>query len=72
MIGQQKMPCPACGNEIIFDTYMLMAGQAFSCGQCHASIGVATSSVPVVKDAMEKFEQIKAGGLKGENSSAGI
>ena len=59
---QQTIPCPACNNQIPFDTHQLLQGVKFICSQCNAAIGMAVESKPLVANAMEKLEQVKRRG----------
>jgi hypothetical protein len=63
------IPCPLCQTKIPVDTMALLTGTKFTCPNpsCDASVGLAAESKNVVKDTMEKFEEVKkgVGGKKG-------
>jgi transcription initiation factor IIE alpha subunit len=56
---EQSIPCPVCNNKIPFDTKQLLMGVQFICSNCNAAIGLADESKPIVKETMEKFEELK-------------
>lgn len=53
-------PCPDCGTPILFEPKMLLTGVKFTCTRCSASIGLATESVPVVRESLDKFDKLKS------------
>ena len=55
----QTIPCPACNTKIPFDTRELLKGTQFTCPNCHCLIGLASESRGVVKETMEKFDEMK-------------
>ena len=61
---KQKINCPNCNAEIIFDTYALLQGVKFQCMNCHAKISLSGESEETVKDAMHKFEEMKKNVMK--------
>lgn len=56
---EQSIPCPVCNTKIPFDTKQLLLGIKFECPNCKAAIGLAEESKPIVKETIEKFEEIK-------------
>jgi transcription initiation factor IIE alpha subunit len=56
----QTIPCPVCNTPISFDTKQLLAGVQFTCSNCHQSIGLALESKDVVKETMDKFNDMKS------------
>jgi len=56
---EQKINCPQCQSEILFDIYTLLKGGKFICQNCHAEISLAKESRDKVKDTMDKFEDVK-------------
>lgn len=56
---QSQIPCPQCGGNIILDTHLLLAGQKFSCQQCHAQVGLSPQSQPDVAQAVQGFEALQ-------------
>ena len=67
MNKDQVIPCPVCGEKIPIDTMQLLLGVQFKCPNinCDATIGLTTESKPIVKETMEKFEQVKEKLSKG-------
>lgn len=57
----QKIPCPVCNTSILFDVNQLIMGVQFVCTNCHASIGLASESKPMVEQTMQKIEDLRAG-----------
>jgi len=68
MTNNQKINCPNCQSEIIFDTYALLQGVRFTCANCQAQIGLCNESKGVVGDAMNKFEQMKRSSMNNNKS----
>ena len=58
-MSQQSIPCPHCQTNIVFDPKLLVMGHSFNCSGCDASISLSTESTPVVKDALDKLDEIK-------------
>lgn len=58
--SDQSIPCPVCGTKIPFDTRQLLLGVQFVCSNCQSAIGLANESKPIVEEAMEKFDKMKA------------
>ena len=63
-MNQQSIPCPDCQTPIMFDPKLLVLGHNFSCTGCNAVLSLAPESSPVVKDALDKLEQIKKDAMK--------
>lgn len=59
MKGEQQIPCPACTTMVPFDARQLLLGVNFECPNCHASIGLAADSKPIVEKAVKKLDDIK-------------
>jgi transcription initiation factor IIE alpha subunit len=57
---EQTIPCPTCNTKIPFDTRQLLMGIQFVCPNCHAAIGLAMDSKPVVEETMKKFDDVKS------------
>jgi len=55
----QTIACPVCNDKISFDTKSLLEGAKFSCPKCQATISLSKESTDIVKQAMEKFENLK-------------
>lgn len=58
----QTIPCPVCKAAIPFDTRQLIQGVQFSCPNCGVAVGLATESTDVVKQALDRFDELRAGG----------
>ncbi len=58
--SEQTIPCPVCKTKIPFDTNQLLQGMQFVCPNCQAAIGLAEESKPLVKETMQKFEELKS------------
>lgn len=56
----QSIPCPDCQTPIPFDINLLIQGSQFTCPRCKASIGIAQESLSQVKNAKEKFDEMKS------------
>ena len=56
----QKIPCPVCNSTIPFDVNQLLMGVQFTCPNCHAAVGLASESKPVVEKTMQKIEDLRA------------
>lgn len=59
MKNEQRISCPNCQTEIIFDTYALLQGVKFMCTNCQAKIGLSSESKDLVEDTMVKFDEMK-------------
>ena len=53
--NEQKIPCPVCNTAINFNAAALLAGAQFACPNCQASIGLASTSMPSVDEAIKKM-----------------
>lgn len=60
----QSIPCPECKTKIEFDPMGLLQGTAYSCSGCGAKIALSKEGEDPVKDAMEKFNELKNRGLQ--------
>lgn len=72
MSVQSVIPCPDCGSNIHIDSNLLLAGQSFKCTNqsCTTSISIQPQEVPVVSEAIDKFENLKEDALtKGQEAS---
>jgi len=58
----QTIPCPVCKAAIPFDTRQLIQGVQFSCPQCSVAVGLATESKGVVRQALDRFDKLRAQG----------
>ncbi len=58
---EQSIPCPVCGTKIPFNTNELLKGVTFACSNCKSAIGLAQQSKAVVKEAMDKLEELRMG-----------
>ncbi|MGH1339715.1 MAG: hypothetical protein ACRBFS_26590 [Aureispira sp.] len=56
---EQQIPCPVCQTKIYFDTKQLLLGAQFKCGNCFASIGLATESKVQVEGAINKLNELR-------------
>ena len=56
---QQSLPCPVCQTQIVFDVNGLIRGEKYTCPNCNSSIGLGEESKSSVKEAMDKFEDLK-------------
>lgn len=61
MSFQQKIACPSCSAEILFDVTALLQGITFSCDRCGAKIGLSGESQHQVTKSMDQFEKLKKG-----------
>lgn len=66
-MNEQKIACPNCKNEIIFDVYALIQGSSFACSQCNAKIQLAGESKETVTESIEEFEKLKQNVLQKNN-----
>lgn len=57
--SDQYIPCPVCQTRIPFSPLKLIQGTKFGCPTCSASIGLSTQSKELVKDTMDKFQELK-------------
>ncbi len=55
----QSIPCPVCNTSIPFELNKLLAGVQFVCPSCMAAIGLSGESKEIVKDTMNKLQEIK-------------
>ncbi|AQX85742.1 hypothetical protein [Elizabethkingia bruuniana] len=60
MTINQKLPCPNCNANIIYNVQALIAGASFECQGCKAQIKISTSSIGEVKKAYENFTKLKS------------
>ena len=58
-MSQQTIPCPDCQTTILFDPKLLVMGHSFRCSGCNLTISLAPESTAVVKDALDKLDEIK-------------
>lgn len=58
----QTIQCPnaECNGVIQFDPYLLIQGKAFTCNTCNSVISLNQESTEVVKDTLEKFDELKS------------
>jgi predicted RNA-binding Zn-ribbon protein involved in translation (DUF1610 family) len=72
MSFQSKLPCPDCGQDILIESSLLLAGSSFSCPnrECGVTIKLDTASLPQVKSAYEQFEQLKQSALDAAEDSS--
>ena len=61
MSFQTNIPCPDCGSNILIDSTLLLSGEKFACTNeaCSAVLSLDESSISQVKDAFEKYEDLK-------------
>lgn len=62
--NDQTIPCPVCQSPIIFEVQALIKGQQFGCMVCDAKVSLASESVDVVEESMDKLEKLKQNTLK--------
>jgi transcription initiation factor IIE alpha subunit len=57
----QKIICPNCQTEIVFNVYSLLQGAQFMCPnpECNAKISLTAESKEQVKEAMTKLDELK-------------
>ncbi|MGF1706816.1 hypothetical protein [Enterovibrio baiacu] len=67
---KNKIPCPDCNMSIYFDLNLLLAGQAFSCPRCSASISLHPASQPQLSKAVEGFAELQKLNEKANAASA--
>jgi len=60
----QTIPCPTCSTTIPFDVHQLLMGARFVCPNCQGVIALAAESRGIVKETMEKFDEMKSNVLK--------
>ncbi len=53
------MPCPNCNQIITYDVYGLLTGLHFTCPGCAAVISISKESQPVLKNAIDKYEELE-------------
>lgn len=63
-MSQQTIPCPDCQTNILFDPKLLVMGHSFQCSGCQATISLSPDSTSVVKDALQKLDEIKQQAVK--------
>lgn len=56
---EQKINCPNCSGDIVFDVYSLIEGRAFVCDTCNATIKLSSESKTQVSESIEEFEKLK-------------
>lgn len=58
----QKILCPICQTEIVFDVYSLLQNAKFTCPNpaCNAQISLSNESKAQVAEAMIRFEKLKS------------
>ncbi len=54
-----KIQCPNCGGQILFDPQLLVQGESFYCNTCNASIGISNQSKDQAQKAMNQFNLLK-------------
>ena len=62
MNAVNKMVCPVCKAELLFDVYGLLSGKVYSCPNCSAALSLASESYGVLEDTMKKYESLKRSG----------
>lgn len=60
----QKISCPNCKNDIVFDIHSLLQGKSFVCVECHAKIQLAEESKELVSNSIMEFDKLKNNVLK--------
>lgn len=67
MTAVNKIACPVCNTNLVYDVYGLLAGQSYRCPNCSAVLSLANESQGVLADTMEKYEALKqTGGRQNE------
>jgi len=58
----QTIQCPnaECHGTIQFDPYLLIQGKSFTCSTCNSVISLNQDSTEVVKDTLDKFDELKS------------
>ncbi len=64
MTNDQRIPCPVCQNPIIFEVQALIQGGKFGCAVCGAVVSLASESVDLVEESIDKLEKLKQNTLK--------
>ncbi|GCC51438.1 hypothetical protein SanaruYs_16630 [Chryseotalea sanaruensis] len=59
MTGEQSIQCPVCQTPILIEYKALIQGMRFTCGNCKASIGIASEAISVAKETMKKYDELK-------------
>ncbi len=53
---QINITCPDCKKgEVPIETNLFVAGAAFTCPQCKTELQLATESIPVAANGLEKY-----------------
>lgn len=52
--------CPDCNSEIHINTYQLLMGTSFTCGNCQLMVGLAGESKTAVSKALTELENVKS------------
>lgn len=53
---EQQIPCPVCAAKIPFDVNQLLLSLNFDCPNCGVSIGLASDSMPIIEQVVQKFD----------------
>ena len=74
MSFQSVVPCPDCGSDIHIDSNLLLSGSSFKCSNQHCGVAISLdeSSLGEVKDAFEKFEELKEESIRGANENTSL
>ena len=58
---QSTIACPCCGSDIHISSQLLISGASFSCSNesCDAVISLDSSSAETVKNAFDKYSELK-------------
>ncbi|MCC4798371.1 hypothetical protein [Enterovibrio norvegicus] len=67
---RNQIPCPDCHVSIHFDLNLLLAGRAFSCPRCRASISLHPASQPQLSKAVDGFAELQKLNDKANAASA--
>lgn len=55
----KSINCPNCGSTIYFSSEGLLRGESFHCSKCQCTIRLPHSSCEILKDAIDKFNDLK-------------
>jgi DNA-directed RNA polymerase subunit RPC12/RpoP len=55
-----NLECLVCKTRIPIEPVLLAQGKTFICPNCTSRVTLELKSIPVVKETIEKFEQLRA------------
>ena len=65
---EQKLSCPNCQNDILFDVHAMLQGKSFVCSCCNAKVQLSGESKGLVSKSITDFNKLKNNVLKTGNN----